>query len=206
METIVLYELANFLEETELTVVQTADRAPAEWPAGAPDWWSVGLPSLRGYVETGSASLRLDYGAIDRGAPPLSLAVDVTTFPWVIWSKLTDPQELASWWGRDVAVNLETGGEFSLGIAPGPRAWIEIGEGGELSHDWYWSPEERAEISWRIAETELATRVELTDHGPWSPDARRAPRAVYWASVLLALKQKSERGVSPRDYQDADPI
>ncbi len=204
VETVVTYELTNSLELTELRVVQTAERAPGGWPLGAdrPNWWWIALPALRTYLENGEAALELDY-AKSRHGPVARYAADVTTFPWVIWSKLTLPGELAKWWGRHVEVELEPGGAFRLGLEDeGPANILELEEGRRLVHDWVWSDLSRSRVEWIIEDTDAATRVTVADHGPWGPGARADERHIQWASTLLHLKQMSERGVTPRDYQD----
>jgi uncharacterized protein YndB with AHSA1/START domain len=201
-ETRVAYELVNTIEQTELSVTQTAE-APLDWKSGPddPNWWWVALPALRSLVEQGRADLRLDYAALG-SATGLELSVDVTTFPWVIWDKLTNPKELDRWWARKAGVDLRPGGDFILGRdGEGPRRVLEVAPGERLLLEWEWEGGARGAIEWTIAETETATRLTLRDPGPWDPGLRRDALAIGHASTLLHLKQMSERGITPREYQ-----
>ncbi len=198
----VTYELSNVLELTELFVTQTAEEPPAFGPgAEEPNWWWVALPALRTYLETGKAALRLDYAALE-AAPRLEFQVEVFTFPWIIWHKLTDPKELARWWAKKAEVELVPGGPFRLGLpGAGPSRLLEFNPGQRLVHDWIWEGGTTGRVEWTIRETDEATLVAVIDHGPWDAGDRRALLALHWASLLLHLKQMSERGVTPRDYQ-----
>jgi uncharacterized protein YndB with AHSA1/START domain len=202
VETRVVYELSNVLESTEIVVTQEADHAPAgSPPRGMPDWWCVALPTLRAFVEKGQADLRIDFEA-SRALPEIAFTVAITTFPWVIWRKLTDPPELERWWARRAEVDLRRGGAFRLGLqAIGPETVIDVEEGRRLVHDWAWPGGARGTVEWIVEETDEATRVSVRDLGPWDQDAGRDGLLIHWAAVLLDLKQMSERGVSPREYQ-----
>jgi uncharacterized protein YndB with AHSA1/START domain len=199
----VVWELANVLEQTEVTVTQSGER-PGGWDAapGAPDWWWIALPALRSRVEKGQADLRLDYPAL-RAARELAFTVGVSTFPWVVWHKLTDPGQLERWWGRKVEVDLRSGGTFRLGLdGPGPERIDAVTAGQHLAHDWVWQDGTRSRVEWTIAETEEDTVVSLRDLGPWPPAAGREALGIERAALLLDLKQMSERGITPREYQD----
>jgi hypothetical protein len=56
-------------------------------------------------------------------------------------------------------------------------------------------------VEWIVDETDETTRVSVRDLGPWDPGAGRDGLLIHWAAVLLDLKQMSERGISPREYQ-----
>ncbi len=204
VETVVTYELTNLLELTELRVTQTADEVPGGWPHSAdrPNWWWIALPALRTYLENGKVALRMDYTSTEHERTA-RFVTDVTTFPWVIWSKLTRAEELAKWWGRRVEIELVPDGTFTLGLEDeGPAKLLALEDGRRLVHDWLWSDQSRSKVEWMIEETDSATRITLTDHGPWDPTAHLDERRIYWASTLLHLKQMSERGETPRDYQE----
>jgi uncharacterized protein YndB with AHSA1/START domain len=203
VSTQVSYEIANVLESTEVIVTQEADRAPpGSPPRGAPDWWCVALPSLRSFVEKGRPDLRIDFEA-GGASPEIAFAAGVTTFPWVIWQKLTDPRELERWWARRAGVDLRPGGDFRLGLEEGgPETAIEVDEGRRLVHDWAWPGGARGRVEWTIEETDEDTRVSVRDLGPWDPAQGREALLVRWAATLLDLKQMSERGVAPREYQN----
>jgi uncharacterized protein YndB with AHSA1/START domain len=200
----VAYDVANVLESTEVVVTQEADQVPPGAAArGVREWWRVALPSLRSFVEKGRADLRIDFDA-GRAAPEISFAVGVTTFPWVIWRKLTDPRELERWWARRAEVDLRPKGAFRLGLEEGgPESVIEVDEGRRLAHDWAWPGGARGKVVWTIEEADEDTRVSVSDLGPWDPAPGRDVLLMRWAATLLDLKQMSERGVAPREYQDA---
>ena len=125
------------MDETEVVVTQTAGAAPS-WapPEGSHHWWSLALPALRAYLEHGQADLRPDYPAYRGMAEPRYL-VEVNTFPWMIWRKLTDPNELKRWLSREARVQPETGGVFELGAGPGPRRILALEEEKLLTIDWH---------------------------------------------------------------------
>ncbi|MBI4605442.1 MAG: SRPBCC domain-containing protein [Planctomycetes bacterium] len=204
VETRVRYELSNHLEMTRLAVVQTAARAPGWDPGAGPSWWWLALPALRSHVEKGRPDLRVDY-AREAGRGAISFQAGVTTFPWVIWAKLTSPRELARWWGTKAEVDLRPGGSFQLSLEDrrGPRSVLEVEEGRRLVHDWLWEGGARGTVEWGIEETDDDVLVTVTDRGPWDPGAPREGLVIYWASVILNLKHMSERGITPRDYQHA---
>lgn len=203
-ETLVTFDLENLMELTELRVLQTADKAPASWALSddAPNWWWIALPNLRSHIENGRATLRVNYRD-DAREPPFTLSADFTTFPWVIWSKLTLNEELSKWWSGDASIDLTGSREFTFGDAKvGPQNVVDADEGRLLRHDWHWGDGPPTTIEWKIEDTDDATRVTLSDLGPWDSSVRRDYRLIYWASRLLLLKQMSERGVTPSEYQD----
>ena len=211
VETTVTYELAGVLEGTELCVTQTAAAPPfPSWPfstsgggAETPDWWWVHLPALRSYVEKGRADLRLDYEALRR-TKEVVLSAPVCTFHWVIWRKLTSPIDLNHWWAEKAEVDLRPGGAFRLGSGEkGPGEVLEVDVERRLVHDWRWEGGTKSRVEWTIEETEEDTLVSLKDLGPWDPGALRERLYIHWGAVLLNLKQMSERGISPRGYQNA---
>lgn len=203
----VKFDLGNHLELTSLRVTQTAD-LPLDWEpdAGRPDWWWVALPGLRTYVENGTAALRLDYERVKQSGE-LELAVDVFTFPWIIWRKLVDPAELARWWSEGARVELEPGGTFCLPqsrLAPGdegPERICALEENRRLVLDWRRTDGSGGQLALTIEDTDLATRVTLRDAGPLDPGLSCAEVAIRRATLLLYLKQISERGVTPLEYQ-----
>lgn len=202
-ETRVLYELVNYLEQTEITVIQTAEKAPAWDPgSGMPSWWWVALPALRSYVERGEAGLRIDYAA-SRDTPEITLSTAVSTFPWIVWHKLTDPRELERWWARKAEVDLHPGGAFRLGLETmGPRKVLELEEGKRLVLDWAWKEGTLGRVEWLVQETDDDTRLSVKDSGSWDPSTPRDAYLIYWAAAMRYLKQMSERGITPREYQD----
>ncbi len=202
VETRVVYELRNLLEITELVVTQTGDAEPAwETDGETPDWWWVALPALRSFVENGRADLRVDFEAV-ADAPLVEFSVGVYTFPWIIWSKLTDPAQLDRWIGHGASVEEGVGGRFELGLGDlGPTRISGFEPGRRLAHDWRWQDGVASDVEWTIEETDDATRVTVRDAGPWPGAMRRDFLAVHWAARLLDLKQMSQRGVTPREYQ-----
>lgn len=204
LDTIVTFEVINRMELAEVRVTQTAPQAPCDWHFGddRPNWWWIALPALRSFLETGSVALRLDYSQAQH-EPPLSLSADFTTFPWVIWSKLTDDKEIPRWWGTDVVIDLRAGGQFTFASSEvaGPQKILAIEKESVFSHNWVWPDKTESVVTWKLEDTDNATRVSVTDHGPWPSSLRRDYHFIYWASALLYVKQMSERGVTPREYQ-----
>lgn len=202
-ETRVTITLENNLEHTHLRVSQTAD-GTLSWPTDPdfPNWWWVALPALRNFLENGDPGLRLNFPAAEQ-AENVEFEVALFTFPWVIWQKLTDPTQLNRWWARHAVVDLENGGTFELGLETGgPSEIIEVEAGERLVHDWRWGEDRVSRVEWRVAENEFDTRVSVVDRGPWPAEVPRDQVALSWATCLLHLKQISERGVIPREYQN----
>ena len=204
-ETRVRFELASHLMQTDLRVIQSSQQDPG-WPqaAGDPNWWWIALPALRSYLEEGAPRLRLDYRAL-RQAASIRFRVGVATFPWTIWEKLTNREELARWWGEDPEIDLREGGSFRLqgegAAAAGPSRILELEPGKRLAHDWRWEDGTVGRVDWRIEETDDDTLLSLTDHGPWSPTGDRDRVGLYWASSILHLTHLSEKGITPREHQ-----
>jgi uncharacterized protein YndB with AHSA1/START domain len=196
------FDLDTHVEGSELLVTQSAAVSPA-WSGDAegPNWWWVALPALRSYIEEGKADLRVDYAEV-AAARVVRFAAPCSTFPWVIWSKLTAATEIARWWAAAPEVDLRPGGVFRLGAeSVGPRQVLDLEPEQRLVHDWHWGEGQVSRVAWEIEETEVETLVRVTDHGPWGPAANRERIAVHWASTLLGLIQMSEKGTSPREYQ-----
>ena len=201
-ETLVRIELNTHLMQTDLTISQSAQTSPA-WPTDpdVPNWWWVSLPALRSYLDHGTPRLRLNYETLRRAAT-IRFQIPVSTFPWVIWSKLTLPEELVRWWAQDPEVDLRAGGTFRLQKASGtgPRKILEYTPARKLVHDWHWEGGTVGRIEWDIEETDNDTLLSVTDHGPWDPSAERDRLGLLWASSLLHLEHLSARGITPREH------
>ncbi len=206
VDTTVRYDLESHLEQTNLTVTQSGERSPDETiAADEPNWWWLALSTLRTYLEDGRADLRLDYDRLLEDSP-LRFEVEATTFPWVVWTKLTDAKELRRWWNAVAEIELSSGGAFEFAeladAAPRPTQIIEAVEGERLVYGWAWSSTDTSEVSWEIEETDEDTLVRVQDHGTPPSPAERLRRCIHWASRLLYLVQLSEKGTSPLEYQD----
>lgn len=206
--TIVTYELIGMMESTELTVTQSGDAAPGHcWGHDAadrdamPNWWWFYLPALRTYLEKGAPDLRLDFGTLHDGGA-LQIEASFSTFPWLIWHKLTSPTEAERWWETQVELEPTEGGLFRHGFQTmGAERIITWEEGTKLRHDWRWGTTHRTEVEWNVAETEQHTSVSVCDATPLTIDGTRHFSAIFWCAHLLNLKQLSERGIRPRDHQ-----
>lgn len=202
VDTCVHWELENHLESTRLTVTQTAPGAPGWDPGSGPNWWWVALPNLRSHIEKGQADLRLNFAELRR-ATEIAFTAYFTTFPWIIWSKLTRPTEIRKWWSPCSTCEPRADGQFHLEPGQrGPTKILDAVEGERLTHDWQWGEGVASRITWLIEETTDDVVVRVQDHGPWPARLRREESGLYWAATLLALKQMSERGVAPREYQE----
>jgi len=207
VDTIVRFELESALEQTDLTITQTAASSPA-WDRAAtePNWWSIALANLRAHVDADTPRLRLDYEQLRSGAV-MRFEVSVMTFPWVIWSKLTDRNELSRWWGDSPGVTIDIGrgvdGEFRLAdTPPGPTRVLAVEPGARFLHDFVWDESSTSRVEWRIEEGEDATRIEVSDDSRPTAPHERLRRGIYWANTLLDLARFSTRGVSGREFQD----
>lgn len=204
----VRYELTSVLGSTELKVTQSAATTPfAELPTLSaksetvePNWWWVFLPGLRAYIEKGHAEIRLDFDAAAK-MDELRLRAKYSTFPWVAWTKLTDATELERWWARKATIELLPGGLFDLGFDDrGARRVLECTEGERLMHDWHFGDGRTTRVSWSIQATDDDTDVEVVDLEPPANANERIHIAVFWCALLLAHKEISERGITPRDH------
>jgi len=192
------------LEQTEVRVVQTAEpeRAPA-WPVEGPNWWWIALPALRAYLEDGAPRLRLDYRT-DTELERLRFSVPVSTFPFVIWEKLTSAAELRRWCATKPEVEIVRGGRYIWHDAgrEGPRSIIDFDAEKRLVHDWVWDDGTRSTIDWRISESDDDTVLAIEDRGPWpaavvEDPVERIRAALSRAASLLHLQRISERGATP---------
>jgi len=204
VDTTVRYELEESMDETVIDVVQSAASPPGNAPGpGMPSWWWVAIPALKSHLAKGKADLRIDWTA---RADAFSVTVPVSTFPWIIWWKLTDPRELERWWARQAEVDPVPGGAFRLGLeSMGPETAIEVEPGRRLLHDWTWPGGNRTQVEWTVETTDEDTLLGVRDLGPdpGSPNPGAPdPRPLYWGAHVLALKDMSERGFSARDRSE----
>ena len=204
VETRVSIEVSGLMEESEVVAVQTAAARPA-WapPEGAHQWWSVALPALRSYLESGRADLRVDYRAL-RSASEIRFQVPVSTFPWMVWRKLTDAAELRRWLSSEVAIDPRPGGVLELGSGPGPKRILELEPEKLLVFDWHEAGRPPGRVRISIEEGEEATVLTLAEEDlpPGEAEAARDRRIFRWAGAILHLKQLAERGTTPREYQE----
>lgn len=199
VETRVVFELENHLEETRLTVEQSAATPPGWDPGQRANWWWIALPALRMLIETGQPALRLDYRQAASG-PPFEAAVSVTTFPWVVWHKLTSPIEASRWWHRTDALETEPPGAFRWRDSErGPRKVIEARRESLLLHDFVFEDGSEGRVMWSLEETDQDVVVRLLDVGPWPSAEPPVAIAIERAAWLLQLKRFSERGIAPDD-------
>lgn len=199
----VQFLLENELESTRLRVLQCADRAPGWSPEPGPSWWAVALPALRAHVEKGAPELRVALSARSlQGA--VELEVQLTTFPWVIWNKLSSPAELRRWWSPAAEIEPTPGGRFSLSLpGEGPTRVLALEEERRLRHDWTWSDGSASEIEWTLQEEDDAVRVRVVEVARQGQGTLpHAARLLRWASALLDLKRMSERGIAAREIQE----
>ncbi len=209
-ETRVTFKLENQFEQSHLLVSQTADVA-LPWPSGQehPNWWWLAMVNLRNYVENGLAPLKLNYSAaFNTPSSPLKFSIPFTTFPWVIWKKLVDPNELKGWWSEEAKINLTVGESFDLGqprfhqLGSGAQKLLACEEEKLLSYNWIWPDESEGKVSWKIEEGEVSTVVTLEVENPYNDPLNPLSLPLEWATKILYLKQMAERGVSPLDYQE----
>ena len=193
------WQLTSHLEQTEICVTQRAP-APFAWVGSdvEPNWITLALSLLIAHIEEGCAPLRLDYERAAQAEDRLRLEVAVSTFPWIVWTKLTQSVEQRRWWHAAAELVPEAAGAFRLGdLERGPRRVLEIGGEGNLRlvHD-FERGDECDRVLWEVDETDDDTLVRVTVDGPVQDAGERVRRAIYWTCTLLDLCRYSTKGVS----------
>ncbi|HLU49562.1 MAG TPA: SRPBCC domain-containing protein [Planctomycetota bacterium] len=201
--TTVRFELHDHLGGTDLRVAQWADEA-IDWPASPdePNWWWIHLAALRSVLETGTADLLVDWESLP-GSSELAFALPISTFPWIIWSKLVVAEELSRWAGKETKVDLDEGIYRYQSHAGQPRGKLEHVPEERLVLDWQWPDGRATRREWTIRETDEDTIVRLADLGPWNAADRVTVErvAASLATTLIALREISQRGITPREHE-----
>jgi uncharacterized protein YndB with AHSA1/START domain len=123
--------------------------------------------------------------------------------PAQVFEVMTDPEQVAEWWGPDgftcpeVTLDLRVGGAYRIAMQPPDGelfhltgTYIEVEPPSRLAYTFRWEPphpDDRENVA-RIAlrDRDGATEVTLT-HGPFATEARRELHEAAWADTLARL-------------------
>jgi uncharacterized protein YndB with AHSA1/START domain len=138
-------------------------------------------------------------------AAPLTVRLFRTVHaqPPRVFEAMTDPEQVAKWWGPEgftcpeVTLDLRVGGAYRIAMQPPDGElfhlvgrYVEIERPSRLAYTFRWEPpdpDDRENVA-RIAlrEHEGATEVALT-HGPFATEARRELHKAGWTDTLARL-------------------
>jgi uncharacterized protein YndB with AHSA1/START domain len=123
--------------------------------------------------------------------------------PAQVFEVMTDPEQVAEWWGPDgftcpeVTLDLRVGGAYRIAMQPPDGelfhltgTYIEVEPPSRLAYTFRWEPphpDDRENVA-RIAlrGRDGATEVEL-NHGPFATEARRELHKAGWTDTLVRL-------------------
>jgi uncharacterized protein YndB with AHSA1/START domain len=128
-----------------------------------------------------------------------------------VWRALTDPDELARWWGPagfsvpSVALDLRVGGRYRIEMQPPEGATFflhgefrEVTPPARLGYTFIWEPPDPDDRETVVALSlgEVGGRTELAlDQGPFQTEARLALHRSGWSESLEKLAELlSSRG------------
>ena len=127
----------------------------------------------------------------------------VQALPARVFEAMTDPEQVAKWWGPqgftcpEVTLDLRVGGAYRIAMQPPDGElfhlvgrYVEVEPPSRLAYTFRWEPpdpDDRENVA-RIAlrEHEGATEVALT-HGPFATEARRELHKSGWTDTLVRL-------------------
>ena len=127
----------------------------------------------------------------------------VQALPARVFEAMTDPEQVAKWWGPqgftcpEVTLDLRVGGAYRIAMQPPDGElfhltgkYVEIEPPSRLAYTFRWEPpdpDDRENVA-RIAlrERDGATEVALT-HGPFATEARRELHKSGWTDTLVRL-------------------
>jgi uncharacterized protein YndB with AHSA1/START domain len=120
-----------------------------------------------------------------------------------VFEAMTDPEQVAKWWGPEgftcpeVTLDLRVGGAYRIAMQPSDGQlfhlvgrYVEVERPSRLAYTFRWEPpdpDDRENVA-RIAlrERDGATEVALT-HGPFATEARRELHKAGWTDTLIRL-------------------
>ena len=123
--------------------------------------------------------------------------------PARVFEAMTDPEQVAKWWGPqgftcpEVTLDLRVGGAYRIAMQPPDGElfhltgkYVEIEPPSRLAYTFRWEPpdpDDRENVA-RLAlrERDGATEVALT-HGPFATEARRELHESGWTDTLVRL-------------------
>jgi uncharacterized protein YndB with AHSA1/START domain len=127
----------------------------------------------------------------------------VQALPPRVFEAMTNPEQVARWWGPEgftcpeVTLDPRVGGEYRIAMQPPDGElfhlvgeYVEVEPPSRLAYTFRWEPpdaDDRENVA-RIAlrERDGATEVALT-HGPFATEARRELHKAGWADTLSRL-------------------
>lgn len=135
----------------------------------------------------------------------LELSGVVRVPPWRVFEAMTDPEQVAVWWGPEgftcpeVSLDVRTGGDYCIAMQPPVGElfhlvgeYVEVEPPFRLAYTFRWEPpdpDDRETVAHlRLHERGGVTEVQLTQ-GTFATDARRELHRAGWADTLARLGQ-----------------
>jgi uncharacterized protein YndB with AHSA1/START domain len=131
-----------------------------------------------------------------------------------VFEAMTDPNQVAEWWGPEgftspeVILDVRVGGAYRIAMQP-PEGepfylvgeYVEVSPPSHLAYTFRWEPpdpDDRETVA-RLALRERAgaTEIELTQ-GPFATEARRELHEAGWTDSLARLARRLTPGLSDR--------
>ena len=127
----------------------------------------------------------------------------VQASPQRVFDAMTDPQQVAEWWGPEgftcpaVSLDLRVGGAYRIAMQPPDGElfhlageYVEVKPPSRLAYTFRWEPpdpDDRETVARLVLhERDGATEVELTQ-GPFTTEARRELHEAGWTDTLARL-------------------
>lgn len=123
--------------------------------------------------------------------------------PWRVFDAMTDPEQVAVWWGPEgftcpeVLLDVRVGGSYRIAMQPPVGElfhlvgeYVEVEPPSRLSYTFRWEPpdpDDRETVAHLLLRDRGAdTEVRLTQ-GPFATDARQELHRAGWADTLARL-------------------
>ncbi len=142
----------------------------------------------------------------------VKLSSSVQAPPQRVFEAMTDPNQVAEWWGPEgfscpeVTLEVRVGGAYRIAMQP-PEGelfhlvgeYVEVSPPSHLAYTFRWEPpdpDDRETVArLELRERDGATEIELTQ-GPFATEARRELHQAGWTDSLARLARHLTSGLS----------
>jgi uncharacterized protein YndB with AHSA1/START domain len=150
----------------------------------------------------------------------LELSSTVQAPPQLVFEAMTDPDQVAEWWGPEgvtcpeVTLDVKVGGAYRIAMQP-PEGdlfhlageFVEVSPPSRLAYTFRWEPpdpdDQETVARLALRERAGATEIELTQ-GPFATEARRQLHEAGWTESLARLAGHFTPGQSGRAFSCSD--
>ena len=144
----------------------------------------------------------------------VKLSSSVQAPPQRVFEAMTDPNQVADWWGPEgftcpeVIFDVSVGGAYRIAMQP-PEGelfhlvgeYVEVSPPSRLAYTFRWEPpdpdDQETLARLTLRERGGATEIELT-HGPFATEARRELHEAGWTDTLARLARHLTRSLGGR--------